>query len=166
MDAQLHEIITPELLAHIRKTYQLRWEGIHGWAHWMRVYENGMFMAQRNGANQAVVALFAFTHDMARQSDGRDHDHGPRAARLIQSDLQGKFFHLPAAELTLLVQAVDLHTRGLTQADITVQTCWDSDRLDLGRAGYHPSPERLCTDVARDPKTIAWAYERSIHGRS
>ena len=27
-----------------------------------------------------------------------------------------------------------------TEADITIQTCWDSDRLDLGRVGMMPEP--------------------------
>lgn len=161
MEYLLPEIITPQLLEHIKKTYQLRWEGIHGYAHWMRVYQNGMYIAERNGANQTVVALFAFTHDMARRSDHWDNEHGPRAAKLIESELQGKYFDLTTGELKLLVDAVALHTRGLIQADLTVQTCWDSDRLDLGRVGYHPSPEKLCTAVARDPETIAWAFARS-----
>jgi len=43
-----------------------------------------------------------------------------------------------------------------------VQTCWDSDRLDLGRVGIQPRPERLCTAAAQDPGTIRWAYERSM----
>ena len=45
---------------------------------------------------------------------------------------------------------------------MTVQTCWDADRLDLGRVGIRPLAERLCTDVARDPVLIEWAYQRSI----
>jgi uncharacterized protein len=32
-----------------------------------------------------------------------------------------------------------------------VQTCWDADRLDLGRVGIIPRPDRLCTEEARDP---------------
>lgn len=153
--------ISQELIDYIKQTYTLHWNGIHGWTHWVRVYENGMRLAQLNGANQTVVRLFAFTHDMARQSDGSDYEHGPRAADRIHSELQGKFIHLDPAELELLTQAVRLHTRGLVEADITVQTCWDADRLDLGRVGIIPTPPRLCTAAARDADVIAWAIRRS-----
>jgi uncharacterized protein len=157
----LPEIITPELIEYLKKTYLLSWNGIHGWAHWVRVCENGLHLARQNGANQTVVALFAFTHDMARRSDGADWGHGKRAAERIRSELQGKFFQLSETELNHLVEAVSLHTDGHKQADITVQTCWDADRLDLGRAGIVPHSTRLCTPQAKDPATIQWAYLRS-----
>jgi uncharacterized protein len=40
-------------------------------------------------------------------------------------------------------------------------TCWDSDRLDLGRVGIKPHPTRLCTDAAKDLEMIRLAYEAS-----
>jgi uncharacterized protein len=154
--------ITPELIGYIRKNYALHWNGIHGWDHWVRVYENGLHIARQNGADQVVVALFAFTHDMARLNDSFDPLHGPRAARRVYRQLQGNLIHLLPQQIKLLTEAIKYHTRGLTQADITVMTCWDADRLDLGRAGIHPSPNRLCTVEARDTATIEWAYKRSI----
>jgi uncharacterized protein len=162
MDGILPDVITPALLEHIRTTYRLRWEGIHGWNHWVRVYENGQHLARQNGANQTVVTLFAFTHDMDRRQDGIDPGHGRRAANRIRKELQGKYFQLSAEELSQLLQAVAQHTSGFTQADITVQTCWDADRLDLGRAGIIPRPNRLCTPQAKDPATLEWAYQRSL----
>ena len=48
------------------------------------------------------------------------------------------------------------------RADITVQTCWDADRLDLGRVGIIPRPDRLCTEEARDPVLLDIAYRRSV----
>ncbi len=157
----LPEIITPELLDYIKQTYRLNWNGIHGYAHWVRVMENGLRLAEQNGANQQIVALFAFTHDMARENDGWDVIHGPRAAKRIRKELQGRFFTLPEDELAQLLQAVSQHTRGFMQASITVQTCWDADRLDLGRVGIIPKAERLCTPQARDPETLSWAIARS-----
>jgi uncharacterized protein len=49
----------------------------------------------------------------------------------------------------------------LTEADVTVQTCWDADRLDLGRIGIKPEPRFLCTAAAQDPALIEWALLRS-----
>ena len=63
----------------------------------------------------------------------------------------------------LLIEACKYHSDGLIDADITVQTCWDSDRLDLGRVGIKPSSDRLCTEVARRSDVIEKAYKRSIH---
>jgi uncharacterized protein len=40
-------------------------------------------------------------------------------------------------------------------------TCWDADRLDLGRVGKRPSPRFLGTEYARRKDTIEWAYRRS-----
>ena len=36
------------------------------------------------------------------------------------------------------------HTDGLTEGDVSVQACWDADRLDWGRVGIRPAPLRLC----------------------
>jgi uncharacterized protein len=162
---KLPEEISPALIDYIRKHYALNWNGIHGWEHWLRVCENGLHLAHRNGADLLVVTLFAFTHDMARLNDGRDPMHGPRAAERIQDDLQGKLIDLSPQQLGWLVDAVKHHTLGQTEGDLTVRTCWDSDRLDLGRVGTMPLAEYLCTQEARDPTTIAWAYQRSRGGR-
>ncbi len=164
MSDSLPDIITPQLIEHIKATYLLNWNGLHGYAHWVRVCENGLRLARNNGANQKVVALFAFTHDMARQSDRGDPLHGPRAAFRIQAELQGVYFQLSTEELKQLLQAVSDHTRGFTEAGLTVQTCWDADRLDLGRAGIMPHSAHLCTPEAKDPGIIEWAYQRSLNG--
>jgi uncharacterized protein len=44
---------------------------------------------------------------------------------------------------------MEFHSHGSTEADSTVQACWDADRLDLVRIGIEPEPDRLCTDAAR-----------------
>jgi uncharacterized protein len=44
---------------------------------------------------------------------------------------------------------MEFHSKGLMDADVTVQTCWDADRLDLIRLDIQPEAERLCTDAAR-----------------
>jgi uncharacterized protein len=148
------------LLDYIQSQYALSPSGIHGPAHWQRVYENGLRLAAVTGANVQVVELFAYLHDACRQSDRRDPDHGPRASALVHA-LQGTLLHLRQRDLELLAYACAYHTRGLTEADVTVQTCWDADRLDLGRIGIRPDPARLCTPAARDPAVIDWGWRRS-----
>jgi uncharacterized protein len=120
-------------------------------------------LSESTGANTTVVELFAFLHDSCRRNDGYDPEHGARAADFAQS-LHGSVFTLSLNELDLLVEACQGHTHGKHSDNMTVQTCWDADRLDLGRVGIRPVPERLCTDAASKPEIIEWAYVRSVRG--
>ena len=67
--------------------------------------------------------------------------------------------------LDMLVHACEFHSDGLTEADATIQACWDADRLDLGRVGIRPDPRRLCTAAAREPGNLEAAYRRSLRFR-
>jgi uncharacterized protein len=160
-------LLTKDLIQAILDQYRLSVHGIHGISHWARVYENGQRLAGLNGADTRVVALFAIFHDACRQSDRTDDDHGRRGADLANS-LRGKLFELSDPDFETLYRACALHTDGLTvdeaggPAAITVETCWDSDRLDLPRAGIPIQPKRLSTQAARRPDVLAWAYKRSL----
>jgi uncharacterized protein len=143
----------------IQKGFALFLDGIHGRTHWERVRDNGLRLAEQTGADPRLVELFAFLHDSKRLSDGRDPDHGRRAAEFVRSR-QGAL-SLSSPEVDLLSYACAYHSDGLTEADVTVQTCWDADRLDLGRVGIRPNVRYLCTAAAQDPELIAWAYRRS-----
>ncbi len=142
----------PRILQAVLDQYTLPWNGDHGIAHWARVLENGLQLSEETGANRDVVCLFAVLHDSCRLNEYHDPDHGPRAAELAQA-LRGRLFDLPEPEFRLLHRACFGHTHEPTHPDITIQTCWDSDRLDLGRVGITPHPSRLCTEVAKRPET-------------
>lgn len=150
-----------ELIGHLRGQFALGWRGIHGAPHWARVRRNGLDLAASTGANGRVVELFAFLHDCQRENDGSDRGHGERAARLAR-ELNGRFFEIDRREMRLLEIACRDHSSGEQRGDVTVQTCWDADRLDLGRVGTRPHPDRLCTEAARNPAVIEVAYQRSI----
>jgi len=150
-----------ELLAAIRRQYRLHWTGIHGVGHWARVLDAGLRLASVTGADREVVALFALFHDACRRNDGYDPQHGARGADLAAS-LVGPRFEGRTHQFELLLEACTHHTGGRTDADVTVATCWDADRLDLLRVGIHPSPRKLCTAAARDPALIAWANDRAV----
>lgn len=154
-------VIDQELVRIIRDQFALEWTGIHGAPHWARVRENGLRLAESTGANVRVVELFAFLHDSRRLNDDDDPEHGARASEFA-SELAGSAFELEATELTLLRMACEGHSDGFTVGDITVLTCWDADRLDLGRVGVRPHPDRLCTEAARDAAMLEWAYRRSL----
>lgn len=125
-------IITRDIIDLLRQSFALDWRGIHGVSHWTRVRRNGLRLAAYNGARTDIVELFAFLHDSCRLTDGRDAEHGKRAAEFARA-LQGNFFQLDESGLDLLCQAIQGHTHGKDVKDITIQTCWDADRLDLTR---------------------------------
>lgn len=153
----------PLVLRAVLEEYTLPWDGYHGVAHWARVLENGVRLAGETGALVEVVQLFAVLHDSRRVSDGSDPRHGPRAAAFAE-ELRGVVFDLPDAEFRLLHRACSGHTRERTHPDVTIRTCWDADRLDLGRVGMTPESGRLCTDAARRPDMIRWADGRATFG--
>lgn len=154
-------MIDANLVHVIRDQFRLKWNGIHGAPHWTRVRENGLRLAESTGAKPRVIELFAFLHDSRRRTDGHDPEHGLRAAEFA-AQLAGSAFHLEPTDLELLLVACRGHSDGLTTGEITVLTCWDADRLDLGRVGIKPQPLRLCTRAARDPAILEWAYKRSV----
>ena len=158
-------VLTAPLLEAIRTQYRLRWEGIHGISHWARVRTIGRRLAEHTGADQAAVELFAVFHDACRTNDDRDPDHGRRGAELA-TRLRRTVFDLPDPAFALLVAACADHTEGRTEGDVTVQTCWDADRLDLGRVGIAPDPARLCTQAAKDPHVFTWATRLHLLGEA
>ncbi len=153
----------PPILRAVLDDYSLPWDGDHGVAHWARVLENGRRLAGETGALIEVVELFAVLHDSRRLNEFTDPEHGPRAAEFAKA-LRGRLFELPDPEFELLHRACAGHTHERTHPDVTVRTCWDSDRLDLGRVGITPHPQFLCTEAARRPETIRWADGRAEMG--
>ena len=148
-----------EQIRTLRDRFALDWKGIHGAAHWARVRQNGLRLAESTGANTTVVKLFAIFHDSCRQIDGYDPLHGARASTLARELMTAK---VSPIELNLLCAACKWHGEGSLAVDVTIGTCWDADRLDLGRIGIKPDPELLCTRAARNHAMIEWAYLRSI----
>ncbi len=155
-------MISQELIQIIKETFQLNWKGVHGVSHWARVRVNGLLIAKQNGANQRVVELFSFLHDVKREADFNDPEHGERAAQFIDS-LPDELLGINAVDKKLLKLACQDHSKGMVDGDITVKTCWDADRLDLGRGGIRPNTKKLCTEVAKQPEFFERAYQRAIY---
>lgn len=134
-------------------------DGIHGPSHWERVHENGVYLARHAEADVQVVQAFAFVHDCCRESDGYDPEHGERAAAFAKSIR--KSLGLGEVALQLLIDACVGHEKGRVSNDPTIGTCWDSDRLDLGRVGIMPDARLLSTARAKTSVVIDWGYRRS-----
>ncbi len=122
--------------------------------------ENGRRLSETTGARKDIVELFAVFHDSQRINEGVDDGHGRRGSDLAK-DLRGVVYELEDEAFGLLIKACDLHTEGYLDGDVTLRTCWDADRLDLGRVGITPRVEKLCTEGARNPDLFKWAVNRS-----
>lgn len=150
-------IYQPKLTSFLRQHFALDWDGIHGARHWARVLRLGRYLAAEHGADQEVVTLFALLHDSCREDEDGDPDHGPRAARLVR-EMNGILYRVSDGQEDLLAMACEGHSRGGLNADITVQVCWDADRLELGRLAIRPDPLRLGTETAKSLCAHDWPY--------
>ena len=142
----------PVDFAHLRSLiiaqFSLGPDSIHGPNHWRMVERNGLLLAKETGAIEVVVRLFALFHESRRQNESTDPEHGLRGAQFARS-LHGSALEVSPEELNLLELACRNHTSGHLHPDPTIGTCWDADRLDLGRVGIIPEVHYMSTDFAR-----------------
>ena len=150
----------PQLVQYLKEQFRLEWDGIHGANHWARVLYHSRQIGERRQADLLVVELFGFLHDSCRENDGRDPYHGKRAAELAK-ELNTQYFDLKPKQLDTLCYAITHHSGGEVSTNPTIQTCWDGDRLDLGRVGIMPSPKYLSKEAHT---LIDTAFEMSIRG--
>lgn len=157
-------MITNNLIDEIKNQFHINWNGVHGISHWARVYDIGMKLAEHTGADKRVVQLFSLFHDSRRLNENLDPDHGLRGAELASQLRESYLSSLTEDEFKLLHTACSHHTDASSHQDITVQTCFDADRLDLARVGIIPDPKYLCTNAAKTSEIISWAIKKSING--
>lgn len=117
---------------------------IHGMTHWKNVHRNAILLMQP-GVNMNVVVAFAYLHDCCRLSNGNDCEHGKRASLKVDEIRNSILKDFSDEEITLLKSACLLHTDVLRTGNLTIDTCFDSDRLDLGRVGIKPMPSKMAT---------------------
>ncbi|MBT5784093.1 MAG: hypothetical protein HN639_00960 [Candidatus Thioglobus sp.] len=134
-------MITQEALYLLREESGFITSPIHGLKHWRTVERNGHYLASFNGADKAVLSYFAYFHDCMRENEGRDKGHGPRAAVFAMKHRDT--IPLNDVQFKQLTDACKGHTYGTRPECITINTCWDADRLDLGRVGINPDAEYL-----------------------
>ena len=153
----------PGLIALIKSEFQLDWHGIHGANHWARVLNHGKNIGQIHKADLLVVELFGFLHDSCRFNDGRDPKHGERAAEFAHG-IHGDFYQLSPKQLDALCYAMRHHSGGEVSTNKTIQTCWDADRLDLGRVGKKPKAQYLSKEGAKHiDSAYRWSLQSDPH---
>jgi uncharacterized protein len=121
----------------------------HGPSHWKRVEQNGLYLAQFSSARVDVIRLFAVFHDSRRENELDDPGHGVRGAKLAGT-LREVLFQIDDVGFDLLTEACSIHTKGPLNAEPTIGSCLDADRLDLPRVGIRPKPEFMSTSAGRE----------------
>ena len=145
-----------ELVGLIVNQFKLDLDSAHGISHWRRVREIGDYLAKQTGADIEVLTLFAYLHDSKRENENDEPYHGLRAM-VFMDDLykKGLLGNLSTGQWMHLMTACTFHCLPNEKSgDITVQTCWDADRLDLWRVGIEPQKQFLNTDFAKQDNVI------------
>lgn len=146
------------LIETIKGQFKLDLNGDHGIAHWERVKQTGNYLAQGTDADVEIINLFAYLHDSQRENDEHDPEHGLRAVKFIENLQKQGELSLNEKELKQLTTACQFHLHPEAQNDdLTIQICWDADRLDLYRVGIIPRKEFLNTEQAK-----RWLLTRSL----
>jgi len=140
-------MINDKIINLLKEYAELFHSEIHGISHWKTVERNGLYLAKFSGADPKVVSLFAYFHDCMRENDGYDEKHGLWGAKFAKHNRA--LLDVSDKQIDQLYKACAGHTGGINAADITIATCWDADRLDLGRVGVDPDPAYLFTDEAK-----------------
>lgn len=118
---------------------------LHGFDHWQQVERNGLLLATETGADAVVVRLFALFHDSKRVDDGQDLEHGARGAEFAKECFKEHRLDITQEQFDKLYHACKFHTTEHRSGDATIDTCYDADRLDLGRVGIKLNPHKMAT---------------------
>lgn len=144
-----------KIVESVKEIIKVNINAIHGINHWERVERFGHYLADLNGADKKILSLFAYTHDLGRENDGEDVFHGERSAQIAKMFWEKGVIESTTEDLDRLMYACSHHHKLRAESDdLTVQTCWDSDRLDMWRAGIEPNPLYLYTKEAKNPLLI------------
>lgn len=139
------------------------YEDLHGISHWTHVATLGKYLSKQIGDN-VVTTLFAYLHDCKRLPNGNGNwEHGQRAGKFAQELFLNGLLSISESQLDQLIFACQHHNNHLIDTDdVTIQACWDADRLDLWRIGAIPDINFLHTDIAKKQETIDFA--RKLNG--
>ncbi len=138
-----------KIIKKIKQGLHISADSIHAENHWERVAAFGEYIAEKEKLNKHLIRLFAYFHDSKRFNDGTDPKHGPRAAEYIKTFTLNEL-SLNKNEQKQLIYACRYHTYEKKTEDRDILACWDSDRLDLPRAGIVIDPDRLFTKAAKN----------------
>ena len=133
----------------VLKETSVNYYSIHGPKHWAHVERNGLYIAEKTGADQTIVKLFALFHDCRRINDHIDDGHGLRGAEYA-AKIKDELIDISTDDFDKLYYACEWHTDKNDTDDITVAACWDADRLDIGRVGFIVDAQYMNSKPAKE----------------
>ncbi len=177
MKAETSLLFSPSRIIPLIKPFTKCNSRVHGVAHWARVYRFGMLLADALGLSEKerlVVALFAWTHDLARNDDLHGREHAKEGADYIRQISCQLFENFPEDILDITSIAIKYHSHGLNVEEFLHEfpleksaawprasllnvwgCCWDADRLDLLRLNIFPDDSRMSTLYWKDILPLA-----------
>ena len=140
---------------------------LHGVAHWTRVHRYGLLLAdslELPDTEKLAIALFGWTHDLARTDDAGGNVHAYDGAKYVQVVTDNLFRDFPNTTLDVVKVAIRYHSDGMNTEEAihelaitehsnwsresvlnVIGCCWDADRLDLLRLGIVPNESKMST---------------------
>jgi len=91
----------------------------------------------------------------------RDRGHGARGA-VYAHLFRNIFLEINDEEFNLLIEACTYHSTRRHSDNITIHTCWDADRLDLGRVFMRPNLQYMRLETGITDNYLNIAIKRSI----
>ena len=73
-----------------------------------------------------------------------------RGAEFAKECRLAKLFDMDYRRFEKLYRACMFHTDECVNDDITINTCYDADRLDLGRVGIQLNPTKMATECGKE----------------
>lgn len=129
----------------------------HGITHWQHVEAFGLLMQEKcPAADKEVIRWFAYLHDSMRGNDEYNTEHGLAAAKFINKIRKTFLKDLSDNQIKLLKLACKYHTVRRKTDNLTVNICFDADRLDLPRVGIKPEVRRMASEVGRELALIPY----------
>ncbi len=120
---------------------------IHGIGHWKTVEAIGHYLCRFTSADKHVLSYFAYFHDCMRKNESLDVRHGLRGSLFAEE--YRSLISLNDTQFKQLTDACKGHTYGKRPQCVTINTCWDADRLDIGRVGITVRSKFLYSEEAK-----------------
>jgi uncharacterized protein len=139
--------IAQELAAYAKRTYPPG-----DWPHIVEVVASGQQLAERTGADEDIVTLAAYFHDISRASMGAQ-DHNVKSAEIAREWLQQRGY--PEERIERVAKAIVAHMRPVTGPErqsvpLEGRVLYDADKVSRAQ-GFG-----LLSVLVRLGKQISW----------
>jgi len=126
--------------------------GLHGIDHTDSVVEFAKKIAKKEcPENYYDVVVGAYLHDIGRECDKFNLEHGPRGAKIAEKIIED---HWPWLEKDKIIEAIRFHSHGRISNDKIIGSIWDADRLDLTRVRKKVDWGFLSTETGKELASI------------